>query len=211
MKDLVPGVPVRRLPLSLTFVFAAVVGCARERAAVADRPPVADSATVARAQAAANTLGPDLAGMLQQAIRDGGPVQAVAVCADSAQARTARHAIDGVAIRRIGTRVRNPANAPDTLEARVLAYLAEQKAAGSMPGEVVEVARTGLDGGWELRYLRPVVLQEFCTTCHGAVENIPPAVRSVIAERYPDDSAVGYAAGDLRGAISVRIPLPTER
>ncbi|HRN54626.1 MAG TPA: DUF3365 domain-containing protein, partial [Gemmatimonadaceae bacterium] len=95
--------------------------------------------------------------------------------------------------------------------ARVLAYLAEQKAAGTMPGEIVEVARSGLDGGWELRYLRPVVLQEFCTTCHGAVENIPAAVRSVIAERYPDDSAVGYAAGELRGAISVRIPLPTER
>jgi hypothetical protein len=204
---------MRRLSVSLAIVAVAVAitSCARERAAVADQPPVADSATVARAQLAANTLGPDLAGMLQQAIRDGGPIQAVAVCADSAQARTARHAIDGVAIRRVGTRVRNPANAPDTLEARVLGYLAEQKAAGTMPGEVIEVARTGLDGGWELRYIRPVVLQEFCTTCHGAVENIPPAVRSVIAERYPSDSAVGYAAGDLRGAITVRIPLAAQR
>lgn len=185
--------------------------CARERAGVADQPPVADSATVARAQLAANTLGPDLAGMLQQAIRDGGPVSAVAICADSAQARTARHAVDGIAIRRVGTRVRNPANAPDTLEARVLAYLAEQKAAGTMPGEHIEVARSGLDGAWELRYIRPVVLQEFCTTCHGNVETIPPDVRRVIAERYPNDSAVGYAAGDLRGAISVRIPLPAQR
>jgi hypothetical protein len=204
---------MRRLSVSLAIVAVAVAitSCARERSAVADQPPVADSATVARAQLAANTLGPDLAGMLQQAIRDGGPIQAVAVCADSAQARTARHAIDGVAIRRVGTRVRNPANAPDTLEARVLGYLAEQKAAGTMPGEVIEVARTGLDGGWELRYIRPVVLQEFCTTCHGAVENIPPAVRSVIAERYPSDSAVGYAAGDLRGAITVRIPLAAQR
>jgi hypothetical protein len=204
---------MRRWPwiTSFTVVAIAAAGCARERAAVNDQPPVADSVTVARAQAAANTLGPDLAGMLQGAIKDGGPVSAVAVCADSAQARTARHAVDGIAIRRVGTRVRNPANAPDTLESRVLAYLAQQKAAGTMPSEVVEVARTGLDGAWELRYVRPVVLQEFCITCHGAEENIPPAVRSVIAERYPTDSAVGYAAGDLRGAITVRIPLPTQR
>lgn len=196
---------------SFTAVAVVAAGCARERAAVNDQPPVADSATVARAQAAANTLGPDLASMLQGAIQDGGPASAVAVCADSAQARTARHAVDGIAIRRVGTRVRNPANAPDTLEARVLAYLAQQKTAGTMPSEVVEVARTGLDGAWELRYLRPIALQEFCTTCHGAEENIPPAVRSIIAERYPNDSAVGYDAGDLRGAITVRIPLPTQR
>lgn len=201
--------------ISIALLTASAVvsgaGCARERSAIADQPPVADSATVARAQAAANTLGPDLAAMLQGAIREGGPVSAVAVCADSAQARTARHAVDGIAIRRVGTRVRNPANAPDTLEARVLAYLAEQKAAGTMPSEVIEVARTGLDGAWELRYVRPIALQEFCTTCHGAEENIPPAVRTIIAERYPNDAAVGYAAGDLRGAITVRIPLTTAR
>lgn len=201
--------------ISIALLTASAVvsaaGCARERSAIADQSPVADSATVARAQAAANTLGPDLAGMLQGAIREGGPVSAVAVCADSAQARTARHAVDGIAIRRVGTRVRNPANAPDTLEARVLAYLAEQKAAGTMPSEVIEVARTGLDGAWELRYVRPIALQEFCTTCHGAEENIPPAVRTIIAERYPNDAAVGYAAGDLRGAITVRIPLTTAR
>ena len=199
------------LLVPLTVFAVATVGCTRERVARDAEPPVADSATVARAQSAANTLGPDLASMLQGAMRDGGPVSAVAVCADSAQARTARHAVNGIAIRRIGTRVRNPANAPDTLEMRILAYLAEQKTAGSMPSEVIEVARTGLDGTWELRYVRPIALQEFCTTCHGAEENIPPAVRSVLAERYPNDSAVGYAAGDLRGAISVRIPLVTPR
>jgi hypothetical protein len=198
--------------VSVVLVSAGLNACSRERApAVAAVAPVADSATVARAQAAAASLGPDLAGMLQQAIRDGGPASAVAVCADSAQARTARHATDGVAIRRVSTRLRNPANAPDTLEARVLAYLAEQKAAGTMPGEMIEVAQTGANGGWELRYLRPIVLQEFCTTCHGARDSIDPAVRTMIAERYPADSAVGYVAGDLRGAISVRVPLPITR
>lgn len=197
---------------SLLVLSAGLNACSKERApAAAVAPPVVDSVSFARAESAANSLGPDLAGMLQQAIRAGGPASAVAVCADSAQARTASHARDGVIIRRVSTRLRNPANAPDTLEARVLAYLDERKSVGRLPRDVVEVAQTGPDGGWELRYLRPIVLQEFCTTCHGARDSFDPAVRTMIAERYPSDSAVGYAAGDVRGAISVRVPLPTSR
>ncbi len=196
----------------LLLLSAAASACSRERSpAVAALAPVVDSATVARAQAAASTLGPDLAAMLQHAIRDGGPASAVAVCADSAQTVTARHARDGVGIRRVGTRLRNPANAPDTLEARVLAYFAERMAAGTVPDEMIGVAQTGENGGWELRYLRPIVLQEFCTTCHGARDSFAPDLRAIIAERYPTDSAVDYLAGSLRGAISVRVPLSTTR
>jgi hypothetical protein len=196
---------------SLVLLSVGLNACSRERTPATIAPPVVDSVSLSRAEAAANALGPDLAGMLQQAIRAGGPASAVAVCADSAQARTASHAADGVAIRRVSTRLRNPANAPDTLEARVLAYLAERKSAGTLPRDIIEVAQTGPDGGWELRYLRPIVLQEFCATCHGARDSFEPAVRKMIAERYPADSAVGYVAGDLRGAISVRVPLPTSR
>ena len=35
--------------------------------------------------------------------------------------------------------------------------------------------------------------------------------RALIAARYPEDRAVGYAPGDLRGAISVRVALPAAR
>lgn len=171
-------------------------------------PPVADSATVARAQSAASALAPELAQMLMSEMQRGGPVAAVAVCADSAQLRTARFNAEGLHVRRVGTRVRNPDNAPDSLETRLLAYLGEQKLAGTMPAEIWEVARTGADGGWELRYLKPIVLQEFCATCHGARDAIPTDVRALIDERYPQDQAVDYAPGDLRGAVAVRVAIP---
>jgi hypothetical protein len=32
-----------------------------------------------------------------------------------------------------------------------------------------------------------------------------PDVRSLLAERYPEDRATGYAAGDFRGMVSVRV------
>jgi hypothetical protein len=146
--------------------------------------------------------------MLMGEMNRGGPAAAVAVCADSAQVRTARFNTEGLHVRRVGTRVRNPDNAPDSLEARLLAYLGEQKLAGTMPTEIMEVARTGPDGGWELRYLRPIVLQEFCATCHGARDAIPTDVRTLIEQRYPQDQAVDYAPGDLRGAVSVRVAMP---
>jgi hypothetical protein len=42
-----------------------------------------------------------------------------------------------------------------------------------------------------------------CLACHGQVSSLDPAVRAVLAERYPADRATGYRAGDLRGAVSV--------
>jgi hypothetical protein len=203
------GATMRHYSLLSSFALATLLGAGCAKPDQAEPPaPVADSATVARARAATASLGPELAGMLMTAMQEGGPAGAVAVCADSAQVRTARHSVDGLMIRRVGTRVRNPANAPDSLESRLLAYLEEQKLAGTMPDEIMEVAQTGPDGGWELRYLKPVMLQEMCATCHGARDAIPTAVQTLIAERYPTDAAVDYAPGDLRGAVAVRITLP---
>lgn len=192
-------------------VLAPGLAACERRSAVDAAPPVADSLSVARARAAADALGRDLVTMLQGELRRGGPTAAVAVCADSAQRVTARHATDGVVVRRVGTRLRNPANAPDSLETRLLEYLGQQKLAGTMPSEVLEVHRSGADGEWELRYLRPIVMAPFCTTCHGDAGQIPADVRQLIADRYPDDSAVGYAEGDLRGAITVRVRLSEPR
>jgi hypothetical protein len=51
-------------------------------------------------------------------------------------------------------------------------------------------------------------VQEKCLACHGDPAEIDPAVRQVVAVTFPADAAVGYRAGDLRGAISVRVSAP---
>jgi hypothetical protein len=43
-----------------------------------------------------------------------------------------------------------------------------------------------------------------CTPCHG--ERLTAAVQDAVRVRYPDDRATGYQPGDLRGAVSVRVP-----
>ena len=205
----------RRLPLAL-FIAAAPLACADETdsragsstagaetaAGVADTAP-SDEA-VARARAAANALGKELQSQLFAALETGGPSRAVAYCADSAQALTARHAREGVYLRRVSLRVRNPANRPDAVEERQLRYLDSLHRAGSLPGEVLRSRR--LSGGERVvEYARPILVQQRCLACHGDGTQLAPGVREMLTTRYPADQATGYRAGDLRGMISVRV------
>jgi hypothetical protein len=60
-----------------------------------------------------------------------------------------------------------------------------------------------VNGQKVLRYLTPLYIEEACLKCHSAKETIP----EVIKEDYPEDRATDYTFGDLRGAISVIVPV----
>jgi hypothetical protein len=166
-------------------------------------PSVVEAAR-ARADRAASGLTADLFSELSRALAQDAPERAVDLCGRIAQRLTAQAAgREDVAVRRTSLQVRNPVNAPDDYERRVLQTWARPGARPAPSAEVV--ARPG--GGYELRYLRPIILQPSCVTCHGGPGQIPAAVRATIHERYPDDQAVGFRPGDVRGAVSVRVPL----
>ena len=175
-----------------------------------DRPPSAgpastpDARSLARARTAADDLGRDLMGLLSSELQRGGAEAAIAVCADSAQRRTARHNAEGMMVRRVGTRTRNPANRPDSVEGAVLRSFAAALAAGRIPGDTAFTAEAAGDTR-EVRFLRPIRVAQPGLACHGPPESLSPAVRELLSERYPRDEAVGYRIGDLRGAISVRL------
>ena len=42
--------------------------------------------------------------------------------------------------------------------------------------------------------------------CHGPAEMIDDEILIAIAEHYPQDEAVGFAEGDLRGWIWAEVP-----
>lgn len=186
----------------LALASCGLAGCDGGRAR--DVPPP-DSAAVAAARAAAGELGADLLGMLTRELAAGGPAAAIAVCADSAQARTARHRAEGLYLRRVGTRVRNPVNAPDSVERAVLDAFIAAKAARRQPADTFFVA-AGPDGRPLVYFLRPVLIGAPCLACHGDPAEIATEVRTVLARRYPGDRATGYRLGEVRGAVSVRVP-----
>lgn len=161
---------------------------------------------LATARQTADGLGRELMGLMLAKLRDEGPAGAIAFCADSAQARTAAMASEGIMIRRVTMQPRNLTNAPDAYEEALLLALADRHAAGTLPPDTAVYVGTGADR--ELRYMRPIRIQQQCLTCHGDPGTFPEEVRRVLAERYPADRATGYAEGDFRGAISVRIAAP---
>jgi hypothetical protein len=153
--------------------------------------------------AAAGQLSSTLIGHLTAAVDSGGPAGAIDFCSTEALALTAQAvaSMEGVDIRRTTTRLRNPANAPDSLDAEALAWFEAQLAStGTLPKEWVQA-----EGQEAMRYYRPLVTNEMCVRCHGPVESLLPEVVSALAERYPQDQATGYAPGDFRGLIRVRI------
>lgn len=158
-----------------------------------------------RARQAGQALAGELMGRLAAELQAGGPARAVRVCSEVAQEIAAAHSTGGLTVRRVSLKVRNPADRPDDYERRQLERLEALHRQGELPGEVVEVVRQ--EGRPVLRYLKPIRIMPLCLQCHGDPADFDPAVRRLLEERYPEDEAVGYQAGDLRGAVSVQVEL----
>lgn len=162
---------------------------------------------LAEARLMAGELSDRLKVLLGRELAQGGPGGAVRVCSEVALQSTKEFSSQkGRYVRRVSLRNRNPENAPDAFERKALERFSKQQRSGQLPPEYSEVRLTGQ--GRELYYFKPVVMGAMCLGCHGAPAKISPGVNKILAERYPRDTATGYVAGEVRGAIAIRIPLP---
>jgi hypothetical protein len=135
---------------------------------------------------------------LENAIAAQGPLGAIAVCGERAQAIADGLARDGLRVRRISDRPRNPANAADTRELQML-----ESWRGASAEDRAKVGEGRTRDGKSSLYLPISIPDALCLTCHGPVETLAPELREKLASRYPADRATGYALGDLRGALVV--------
>lgn len=185
------------------LLMALAVGMLPYLARAEDAPPLAD-AELAAARAAAKDLGDTLKGQLVAAIKSGGPQSAVGVCRTIAPA-IAEEASEahGIDVGRTALKVRNPANAPDAFERRVLEDFASRIASGADPAALEHAEVVSENGETLLRYMKAIPMAaEPCLACHGS--DIDPDLKAEIARLYPDDQATGFKPGELRGAFTVR-------
>lgn len=192
---------------TLTVLLAATFATAAGRV-VAEAPPGAGrEASTAASKAAVGELAEALKGYLGSAMKEQGPDGALAVCQtiapEAAAAIGERHK---VVLRRTALKVRNPANAPDAFEARVLAEFEQQARSGAdlqtlSRSEIVEI-----DGIPKLRFMKAIPMADQpCSTCHGS--SIKPELIEKVRRLYPQDQAIGFKPGELRGAFSVIAPI----
>ncbi|MDT8386847.1 MAG: DUF3365 domain-containing protein [Thiogranum sp.] len=147
-----------------------------------------------------------LKGELQEAIKEGGPVHAIAVCQDVAP-RIADDfsAKKGWEVGRTSLKTRNPDNAPDDWERDVLKTFDRQLAKGQDPKTMEHYEVVQQDGTQVFRYMKAIPTAEVCLTCHG--KQVGGAVAGRLEELYPQDEATGYEVGEIRGAFTITQPM----
>ncbi|RTZ59200.1 MAG: hypothetical protein DSZ32_05650 [Gammaproteobacteria bacterium] len=157
-------------------------------------------------RAAVKSFMTQLKGELQAGMKAGGPVNAIDVCHTKAPEITSSVSKEkGWEIGRTSLKPRNPANKPDQWELAVLKKFEQRKAAGEDPKkmEYSEVVET--DGKQTFRYMKAIPTGAICLTCHG--EKLAPEVEAKLKELYPEDQALGYKEGDIRGAFTIKQPI----
>lgn len=161
------------------------------------------------AAAVTQTFMDKLMGTMQQEMRAGGPTAAIKVCTEQAPAIAGQLSREhGWRVTRVGTRVRNPMlGMPDSWEQQVLAQFQQRKDDGEALKGMNHAEVVSEPGGRYFRFMAAIGIQPRCLTCHGPLEQIPEAVRTLLSEHYPHDTATGYQEGDLRGAVSIKYPL----
>ncbi len=106
-------------------------------------------------------------------------------------------------IRRVSVKYRNPADAPSSLELQILeAYEAQKSDSIPLTTNVQPLEND------QYLFTKPIIIDNaLCLTCHGTPENgLAESTVLLINSKYPDDKAIGYNMGDLRGMWSIIIP-----
>ena len=183
----------------LAFSFILFLGCKTEpKATIINTESNAEASRLldtGKEIASATFLA--LSGELQKAMKSGGVEHAISYCnlnaADITDSLSAKYNAD---IKRTSLKFRNPTNKPSPTEVRILHQLENEKKRGEAMLPQV------LSDGSSKTFYAPIIVQDMCLKCHGQKSNIENYER--IKELYPNDLAIGYKQGDLRGMWSIK-------
>lgn len=105
---------------------------------------------------------------------------------------------NGVKIKRVSLKYRNPANQPDSLETLVLQHY--QHAIDNQK----KISPLAYSNGSVNRYFSPIKIKGLCLSCHGTPgENMAKSEYEFIKKIYPEDKAINYNVDELRGMWSI--------
>ena len=144
-----------------------------------------------------------LSGTLMSKMKEGGATEAIGFCHQSALPITKKMgAYHDVDIKRTSLKIRNPENLPSEEELKVLLYYEDKLVEGKELNPLVS-----LDPSGRPSYYAPIRIQKKCLMCHGTPkQEVSSAIDSILKVKYPEDLAIGYKEGDLRGIWSISFP-----
>ena len=162
---------------------------------------IPEEAVIAKGKEVAGATFAVLSATLQKAIQEEGIAGALEFCNLRALPITdSLSDVHQATIRRTALRFRNPANAPDQAEQAILQQYQSQLENGETLKPVVAEINPS-----EVAFYAPILANDLCLKCHGIPgETLLEEDLITIRQIYPEDQAIGFAAGDLRGIWSIR-------
>ena len=104
-------------------------------------------------------------------------------------------------VRRTANRLRNPNNKADNIDKKVMQEYEQSiqnKTFSPKNLKIVDVNST-------TRVYKPLVVKKVCLKCHGS--HVSDSIKKVIAFKYPNDKALNFKAGEVRGAVIVTVKI----
>jgi len=192
------------LLLSASAFSLVLVSCVHEKEVKVPQEKVEEIKTIG--QKATKELMMELKSNLVKAINGEGIVGAISFCADKAEEITkeVNNKLINVKVSRVSEKYRNPENKPDEIDKKVLKYFEEKLKEGKLPPYYITAVKE--NGKVFYIFYKPLRVNQFCLNCHGSVNEMKPEIVKVIRKKYPEDRAINYKPGDLRGAVKVVIP-----
>ncbi|MBK8944140.1 MAG: DUF3365 domain-containing protein [Ignavibacteriae bacterium] len=142
--------------------------------------------------------------VLMKNMHEGGPLKAVTVCSDTAADLTKLYSETmKLKVKRVSYKNRNSENYPDEYEQKGIDEFIKLLSENNLNEKTEIIKKINVNGEESIRYLKPILIEAPCLNCHGNENEIIAEVKDVIKKNYPDDKAIGYKIGDLRGAISI--------
>lgn len=164
---------------------------------------ITDAQIKQEAKQAIMKVGGTLKNALGKKMKQGGPTAAATFCSTNANdlAKSAMKTLpEGTKVKRITNKARNINNQANETQLEVLNELQELKSKNKMPKMLVKKIA---DDHYQV--YKPLVVGKKCLTCHGSTEKRNSEAYNIISKKYPNDKAIDYKEGDLRGAFFVDI------
>lgn len=162
--------------------------------------PSAEDKAIEKGNAVSSLLIQKLGSELKNQMQTSGPMGALHFCSQNALNLTEQIAKEtGTTIKRVSIQNRNPVNAAAPEEKDVLSQWQVMLA----NGETLPPYKLTKRSNGQTAFYKPILINnEACLKCHGEVAGDSPLGKA-LKENYPDDKAIGYKMGDLRGMVRV--------
>ena len=103
----------------------------------------------------------------------------------------------GVTVRRTALKARSEKNKPDALDVAIM-----ERIISDMNNTKVDLGKPLMvETPSSYRVYKPLFIKPVCMKCHGNDKTVDPKVKEAISKNYPNDKAINFKIGDLRGVV----------